>query len=119
MSRDINIYLAGPMTGLPDFNYQEFITTAHFLRSQSGCHVVHTANLPRGWDWDKYVDLSCSVLANCDAVVVLPGSDNSKGVELELAEAEGRGLPVFYLPDELSDFLFWVQDKERVGPAYD
>ena len=31
--------------------------------------------------------------------------------ELEEAEAEGRNMPVFYLPDELSDFLFWTQDK--------
>lgn len=111
MSKDINVYLAGPMTGLPDYNFREFATTALVLRKASGCHVVHTANLPRGWSWDKYISLSCSVLADCDAVVVLPGSEHSKGVELELAEAEGRGLPVFYLPDELNDFLFWAWDK--------
>lgn len=39
------------------------------------------------------------LMQRCDAVVVVPGWETSSGTKAEIAEAEKRGIPVFYWPE--------------------
>ncbi len=78
------IYLAGPMTGLPEFNFPLFDAEAARLRSL-GYDVVNPAEhgIIDGYEWADYMKLDIPQLITCDTVALLPGWHQSKGVRLE------------------------------------
>ena len=99
--KTINVYLAGPMTGYEDYNYQAFIDAAEKIKSiarHNGLNVqaVHTANTPRNLGYETYIAMSYFYILNSDAVVLLDGWQNSKGANLEKQLAEELEIPVFY-----------------------
>lgn len=81
------LYLAGPMTGLPDHNYPAFNAAASKLRS-AGYEVVNPAELglPDGLPWIEYMraGIAAMMMRKCEGVALLPGWTQSKGA---LAEA--------------------------------
>lgn len=92
----IRIYLAGPMTGLPEFNYPAFHAEAARLR-QLGYHVENPAenNAPADTTWSGYLRLALTQLIACEAIALLPGWDKSKGARLEYHVASELGMQVF------------------------
>ncbi len=108
----MRIYVAGQMTGLPDFNYPAFGHAARALR-EHGHTVVNPA---RGWDdqWRDapeeplrppadYIRRGIVDVAGCEAVALLPGWENSRGTALEVAIADTLGLVVAPLEQYLND----------------
>ena len=89
------IYLAGPMSGLPEFNYPAFNALAEQLRAQ-GHHVENPAenSEPPCQSWLGYMRLAVAQLATCDAVVMLDGWEKSRGARVEYQLAVGMGLRV-------------------------
>lgn len=89
------IYLAGPMTGLPEFNYPAFHAEAARLR-QLGYHVENPAenNAPADAPWSSYLRLALAQLITCDSIAMLPGWDKSKGARLEYHVASELGMQV-------------------------
>lgn len=104
--RPMKVYLTGPMTGYPEFNYPAFEEAAKVLRA-AGVEVVspHEVNpadgVDRGWDW--YLRRDIVALVDCNAVVRLPGSDDSKGSRLECYIAAALGMRQYELADVLSE----------------
>jgi len=49
--------------------------------------------------WEYWARVDCELLSKCDvlAVLMLPGWDNSAGVQAEIAWAQELGLPIVYL----------------------
>jgi nucleoside 2-deoxyribosyltransferase len=104
----MKIYLAGPMSGLPDFNFPAFHAAAKTLREQG--HEVFSpaeADLERWGDMETIkkeatykeclkVDLDW-IIANAEAIALLPGWEKSKGVAAELALSKALGLKEIYL----------------------
>ena len=105
-----NIYLAGRMTGVPDYNYSEFISTAEMLRAITGAHVVHTANAPRRdtLEHRHYMEWARVWLNLCDAVAVLPDWEESAGTRQEIEMATAMKLPIFYLPNQTKRLCEWA-----------
>lgn len=91
------IYLAGPMTGLPDSNYPAFHAEAARLRAR-GFHVENPAENPAPdcGSWCGYMRLAIAQLVTCDAVWLLPGWTGSRGACIEHALAVHLGLAVVY-----------------------
>ncbi|MBS3954065.1 MAG: DUF4406 domain-containing protein [Methylomicrobium sp.] len=96
------IYLAGPMTGIVDFNYPAFNQAAEQLRAK-GFQVENPAENPQPAcnSWNGYMRLGLRQMLKCDAVVFLPGWWQSKGARLELDVASRLSMPVFTLEELL------------------
>lgn len=93
------IYVAGPMTGLPDFNYPAFHDAAARLRKR-GWHVENPADNPAPHvdaecNWTAYMRMGVSQLMTCSAIYLLPGWQQSKGASLEHFIAQRMGLTVY------------------------
>lgn len=91
------IYICGPMTGLPEFNYPAFNAEAERLRGL-GYHVENPAENehPADQTWAGYMRAALRQMLTCDAVAVLDGWAASKGAKLELDVAESVGIPHCY-----------------------
>ncbi len=91
------IYVAGPMTGLPESNYPAFNAAAAILREQ-GFDVVNPAenNLPADSTWQDYMRVALRQEVACDVVFLLPGWKRSRGARIEHHVARGLGLEVWF-----------------------
>lgn len=100
----MRVYLAGPMTGLPDFNYPAFRAAAKRLRA-AGYRVENPAEnaKPVCDSWLGYMRKGITQLVQCDAIVLLPGWRNSKGVSIEFPIAQGLDFPFFEMPADGTD----------------
>ena len=90
------IYLAGPMTGLPEFNRPAFFAEAKRLRAQ-GHKVLNPAEHFGGdtsLPWQAYMREGIAAVLMAECVRVLPGWENSKGARLEVAVAEAIGIEI-------------------------
>ncbi len=93
------VYLAGPMSSLPDFNYPAFHRAAALLRRQLFT-VINPAENPReSGTWVEYMRDSLVMLSRADAVATLEGWWNSKGAILEVHVARQLGMPVVAVQD--------------------
>lgn len=130
------VYISGPMTGLPGFNFNAFDRQRDFLIG-CGFDVISPADLdrqaeyvPEGGDLDKgtmkaIITRDMAGILDADAVVFLPGSEKSKGATAEYALAHWYGIPSFRLSDnntyerfELIVGTMWtfsIVDKEEVS----
>ncbi|MDO4791859.1 MAG: DUF4406 domain-containing protein [Buchananella hordeovulneris] len=92
------VYLAGPMSGRPDFNRAAFHRVAAALRRSAHgvAEVINPAEveLPAGATWEEYMAVGLAGVARADLVVVLPGWTGSRGASIEVATARALGLPV-------------------------
>ena len=89
------VYVAGPMSGLPDFNYLAFDRKAAELRAQ-GWAVENPAEnpVPACGSWAGYMRMALRQLSTCTHIHMLPGWEQSKGARLEWHIAEQLGLEV-------------------------
>lgn len=76
------IYIAGPMTGKPDFNRGKFNTTAARLWA-AGYTVLNPAILPDGLTYEHYMDISLAMLRGADEIYLLEGWEHSEGAKRE------------------------------------
>lgn len=114
----MKIYLAGPMSNIPHFNYPAFNEAAARLRADG--HEVFNpaehdvtmfgkdisnatgdvAKAASDHGFDRRAALKADLAWICDfgeAIALLPGWANSSGAKAEKALAEALGLPVQYL----------------------
>jgi hypothetical protein len=111
------VYLAGPMTGLPQFNYPHFQSVAAILREE-GFRVQSPAEMDdpatqaaalasadgapgtgsaNGETWGDFLARDVKLLADdgIEAVAVLDGWEKSRGARLETFVAHLCGLPIY------------------------
>lgn len=103
------VYIAGPMSGLPNHNYPAFFAAEELIEAQ-GFSVVNPARLHTSMHeaWEHYMKVDISHLVTCDYLVLLEGWENSRGANLEKYIAEQLGLQVF----EIHMFIF---ENETIG----
>lgn len=88
-------YVAGPMSGHPELNYQAFHAAAARLRAE-GHHVENPAENPDPpcGTWAGWMRMAIRQLSSCDAVLLLPGWESSKGARLEAVIARNFDLEI-------------------------
>ena len=118
----MKLYLAGPMSGIPQFNYPAFDTAAEELREQ-GYEVVNPAEMDGeevreaalestdgifvggmvgGDTWGEMLARDVQMVADeVDGVALLPFWGSSRGARLEVFTAILCDIPVYiYMPWE-------------------
>lgn len=106
----MKIYLAGPMRGLPDFNYPAFNAAAAQLR-EIGYDVFNPAELFGGDDSlppEAYLTEDLRAVIESDAVFVMDGWQSSRGARVEVQVAQATGKNIYAYPSgdpvDLTDF---------------
>lgn len=93
------VYIAGPMTGIEDFNYPAFRTAESEL-GKRGIECLNPADSeqhndtgkPQAWDW--YMRHALRMVTQSDAICLLPGWEQSRGAQIEVTVAEALGLDI-------------------------
>jgi hypothetical protein len=94
------LYVAGPMTGLPEFNYPAFVAAAADLR-RAGYAVLcpvdsekhnPTPGTPQSWEW--YMRHALRMVLNADGIATLPDWESSRGARVEVDLAQHLGMDV-------------------------
>lgn len=95
------IYVAGPMSGKPDYNFPAFHAVAETLRAH-GYEVVNPAeDNDTTQPYEYYIRRAIEGLLTCDAVTMLPGWERSHGARMEHMIAANLGMRILYGDDEL------------------
>ena len=89
------VYIAGPMSGLPDFNRPAFDIAAA-VQSEPGHLVLNPAMLPPGLTEPEYMSICMPMLMCADQLYVLDGYENSFGAQAEIALAQKLDLRIVY-----------------------
>lgn len=97
----MKVYIAGPMTGLPEFNYPAFFRAAHHLRTL-GHDPINPARI-EGREgcrsWLDFMRASLRDIAEADGVALLDGWHASRGAVIEQRLGHELGLDVRLLND--------------------
>lgn len=97
----LRVYVAGPMSNLPDFNYPAFYDAEKRL-SRFGYDVENPA---RHFDGDQtrpykdYMREAVRALTRCDAIYLMDGWEQSEGARFELEVSRRIGLAVMFEQD--------------------
>ncbi|ELU2691000.1 DUF4406 domain-containing protein [Escherichia coli] len=95
VKRVLKIYIAGPMTGYPDYNRAAFNAKASELMAE-GHIVLNPAVLPGGLCQSEYMDICLAMVRSADAIYLHNRWEESVGARAEHALAEKLGLTVIY-----------------------
>lgn len=101
----MKFYLAGRMTGLPNFNFQAFEDACFHLRNMMGLEVVSPHEIDHGeteetrgnLPYTTYIKAGLKLLLECDAIILMDGWELSQGCLTELVTARAAGLDVYFL----------------------
>lgn len=91
------IYIAGPMTGISEFNHPAFHAKAAELLD-SGVEVFNPAvnGLPATADWAEHMRVDIRALTQCTHIYMLEGWKGSRGARLEHHIAHELGMVILY-----------------------
>ena len=92
----MKLYLAGPVTGMPNENREAFAMAQKVL-DEAGYEVVnpHELRLDPGLTWAQCMKPCLLAMLNCDALAMLEGWERSPGARLEQRVARELSMPVF------------------------
>lgn len=110
----MNLYLSGPMTGMPNLNRPRFRDAA--MRLTEAGHMVYDPCEKNFRSYEDAMTADINMLTCCvpdgrgglstgrvfDAVVQLPGWEESRGATLEAAVAMACGIRVMTLEEALA-----------------
>jgi hypothetical protein len=99
----MKLYIAGPMTGLPEFNYPAFREAAGWLSALGHAVEDPSTNVnPTPDDYHGWLRAGLAQLIRCQGIALLPGWEASGGARLEVNVGATLGLRVAPLDEWLT-----------------
>lgn len=96
------VYLAGPMSGIADFNYPAFNQAAEQLRAKGFIVENPAENTPPACNsWTGYMRIALRQMLLCDMLIFLPNWQQSRGANLEYKIAQQLSIPTFQIEEVL------------------
>ena len=91
------VYVAGPITGMPNLNEAAFAEATHNLR-KLGYEVInpHEVEPNKGLHWTHYMRLCVAALTTCDSIYMLSHWERSRGAVWEHRIAQMLEMPCDY-----------------------
>jgi nucleoside 2-deoxyribosyltransferase len=116
------VYVAGPIRAESAWQREQNIRRAEALALEvwrRGCAAICVHAAARFYDEAEarengWLELDLELLRRCDAVLVVEGSDESKGTQAEIALAERIGIPVHH---NLCQLDLWLAVRRNVKAA--
>lgn len=105
------VYIAGPLNGDVEENVKKAVEVSDMLaRLRVGYFCPHfygVEHFALGIPEEYWIEYGLEMLRRSDAVLLLPGWEDSKGTLAEVEEAVRKGIPVFGTEDivRLMDYL--------------
>lgn len=105
-------YIAGPMTGYPNMNFDAFNKKAKELRKVFKL-VVNPVDINPNpdADWSDCMDYDLDALSQCTHIYLLQGWSKSKGARIEYKVATILGLEIQY--DDYNEWV-WFHHQRKV-----
>lgn len=103
-------YLAGPMSGYPGHNYETFAWVTRLLRRQ-GWDIISPAEVNPGQENAEFseglfrecMQKDIHALTDCDAIILLPGWEHSRGAHIEFDLAKRLGHEIYFITSISND----------------
>lgn len=116
-------YLAGPMSGFPLHNYPVFAWVAKRLRAQ-GWDIVSPIEINPGQehsDFSEPLFRSCMqadihALVDCDAIILMPGWEHSRGAMIEFELAKALGHEIYFITSMSVDQIDLMANRPPKRP---
>ena len=96
----MKLYIAGPMTGIEEYNYPAFNAAGAALEAR-GYDVLNPtrgkaspSEDPPGTSWADYMRLALVMVTQADGIALLSGWEHSRGARLEVDVARALGMQV-------------------------
>ena len=92
----MKLYIAGPMSNVPDFNYPAFHAATKQLAAVGYTPINPARSEGREGcaTWLHYMRAALRDIADADGIATLPGWVESRGARLEVHLADDLGIPV-------------------------
>jgi hypothetical protein len=95
MNKQDVVYISGPMTGYPEYNYPAFIKAEEELRKMGYVNIINPAKIDHpNTEWGNCMRRAITELMKADAVISLPGWYQSRGANIEIKLAINLGMSV-------------------------
>lgn len=126
------VYIAGPYAGPTHDGKSYYEISRNILEAREWAkRVIEAGAFPftphlnsfhmeldvdRSADWWREADLE--MLRRCDAILLIPGWDRSKGARMERAFAVDHGIRTLYSIEELKGWLALYESAESQAAAH-
>lgn len=120
----MRVYISGPMTGLPNYNYDEFYRAANLAR-MAGHDAINPADHFSGdqsKEYHEYMRADIGDLLTAEAVYFLKGWRDSIGARVEYIVAVALNLPIAFEEELASTEDGWTRNysaKKTLRDAFD
>lgn len=97
MEQKKKVYIAGPITGDPD--YERKFNAVEKELTKRGYWAVNPIlgnDKRKDWTYKQYIDRGLNLLMCCDYICITDVWIRSKGLDVETAYAEAVGIPKLY-----------------------
>ena len=89
----MKLYVAGPVTGLPNGNKAAFLDAMYRLAAAGYYPAIPHQIVPRGAEWGNAMKLAVGLMVQADGVALLDGWQTSRGARIEHRLARDLGMP--------------------------